>query len=178
MIFYVISIFLVGLCVSSEDERLLDAIDRGDSGAGASPFVIAIVNGGISVLPSILNAVILSSAWSAGKCRKSNSSDSRSRQKETNAGQGNAFFYASTRILYSSALDGRAPKIFKFTKFGVPYACVAATSALSLLAYLNVSNASSEVFFWFSNISAVSTLLVWGSICSKSNSLRPPMNHH
>lgn len=137
------AIFLVGLCVSSSDPRLLNAIDTSAPGAAASPFVIAIVNGGIPVLPHILNAVILSSAWSAG----------------------NAFFYASTRVLYSSALDGKAPKVFTYERFGVPYACVAATSSLSLIAYLNVSNASAQVFFWFSNISAVSTLIVWCSIC-------------
>lgn len=143
LIFYVLAIFLVGMCVSSEDPRLLNAISDSAPGAAASPFVIAIVNGGIPVLPSIINAVILSSAWSAG----------------------NAFFYSSTRILYAAALDGKAPSFFTFERFGVPYACVGATTLLSLLAYLNVSNGSADVFFWFSNISAVSTLLVWASIC-------------
>ena len=66
--------------------------------------------------------------------------------------------------MYAAALDGKAPKFLAFEKYGVPYACVVATTALSLLAYLNVSNGSSEVFFWFSNISAVSTLLVWSAI--------------
>ncbi|KAF2208322.1 hypothetical protein CERZMDRAFT_101391 [Cercospora zeae-maydis SCOH1-5] len=143
LIFYILAIFLVGLCVSSEDPRLLNAIDSSAPGAAASPFVIAIVNGGIPVLPHILNAVILSSAWSAG----------------------NAFYYSSTRVLYASALDGKAPAFLRYEKFGVPYACVAATAFISLLAYLNVSNASAQVFFWFSNISAVSTLIVWCSIC-------------
>ncbi|KAK4621235.1 putative proline-specific permease put4 [Fulvia fulva] len=143
LIFYVLAIFLVGMCVSSEDPRLLNAITEGAPGAAASPFVIAIVNGGMPVLPHIINAVILSSTWSAG----------------------NAFFYSSTRVLYASALDGKAPKFLTYERFGVPYACVAATSLLSLLAYLNVSNGSAQVFIWFSNISAVSTLLVWGSIC-------------
>ena len=86
--------------------------------------------------------MVLSSAWSAG----------------------NAFFYSSTRVLYASALDGKAPKILTFERFGVPYACVVLTTALGMLAYLNVANTSSEVFFWFSNISAVSTLIVWCSI--------------
>lgn len=45
LIFYVLAIFLVGMCVSSEDPRLLNAIDRSAPGAAASPFVIAIVNG-------------------------------------------------------------------------------------------------------------------------------------
>ncbi|KAJ5833971.1 hypothetical protein N7474_002282 [Penicillium riverlandense] len=121
-IFYVGSVFLIGLCVS--------------------PFVIAIENGGIHVLPSIINAVVLTSAVSAD----------------------NSFFYASTRILYSTALDGKAPRFLRYEKFGVPYACVAITGALSLLVYLNVSASSAEVFFWISNLSSVSTLIVWTSI--------------
>ncbi|KAJ6138831.1 Amino acid/polyamine transporter I [Penicillium samsonianum] len=143
-IFYVGSVFLVGLCVSSQDHRLLNAIDAGAAGVGASPFVIAIENGGIQVLPSIINAVVLTSALSAG----------------------NSFFYASTRILYSTALDGKAPRLLRFEKFGVPYACVAVTAALSLLVYLNVSSSSAEVFFWISNLSSVSTLIVWSSIAA------------
>ncbi|KAI0413090.1 AAT family amino acid transporter [Xylaria grammica] len=142
-LFYVLAVFLVTLCVSSMDPRLLDAIRTSAPGAASSPFVIAIENGGIAVLPSIINAVILSSAWSAG----------------------NSFFYASTRVLYSAALDGKAPAFLAFERWGVPYACVAATTLLSLLAYLTVSNSGENVFFWFSNLSAVSTLIVWSSVC-------------
>ncbi|PGH13132.1 hypothetical protein AJ79_03839 [Helicocarpus griseus UAMH5409] len=141
-IFYVVSIFLVGMCVSRNDPRLLDAIDRGEPGVAASPFVIAIANGGIRALPSIINAVVLSSAWSAG----------------------NAFFYASTRILYATALDGKAPRFLRYEKWGIPYGCVGITSALSLLVYLNVSSHSEDVFFWISNLSSVSTLIVWTSV--------------
>ncbi|KAL0768923.1 hypothetical protein CaCOL14_008231 [Colletotrichum acutatum] len=142
-IFYVLAIFLVGLCVSSEDPNLLNAISSSSPGAAQSPFVIAISNAGIGTLPSIINGVILSSAWSAG----------------------NSFFYASTRVLYAAALDGKAPAILKWERFGVPYACVVATSALGCLVYLNVNNRAAEVFFWISNLSAVSTLIVWASVC-------------
>ncbi|KAI2608736.1 proline-specific permease [Hypoxylon fragiforme] len=142
-LFYVLAVFLVTLCVSSRDARLLDAIAAEAPGAAASPFVIAIENGGIRVLPSIINAVVLTSAWSAG----------------------NSFFYASTRVLYAAALDGKAPRFLRYERWGVPYACVAATTALSLLSYMNLDHQGEEVFFWFSNISAVSTLIVWASIC-------------
>ncbi|KAF6822539.1 amino acid permease [Colletotrichum plurivorum] len=141
-IFYVLAIFLVGLCVSSADPSLLNAISSSAPGAAQSPFVIAIHNAGIRTLPSIINGVVLSSAWSAG----------------------NSFFYASTRVLYSAALDGKAPSILRFERFGVPYACVAATTALGCLVYLNVGNRAAEVFFWVSNLSAVSTLIVWASV--------------
>jgi yeast amino acid transporter len=144
LIFYVLSILLVGMCVSSQDPHLLNAINNSRPGVAASPFVIAIENSGISGLPSLINAVVLTSAWSAG----------------------NSFFYSSTRVLYSAALDGKAPSILKFERFGVPYVCVFATAALSCLAYLNAGAGSAgEVFFWISNLSSVSTLIVWGSIC-------------
>ncbi|KAJ5835366.1 Amino acid/polyamine transporter I [Penicillium robsamsonii] len=155
-IFYVGSVFLVGLCVSSKDHRLLNAIDAGAAGVGASPFVIAIENGGIPVLPSIINAVVLTSAFSAG----------------------NSFFYASTRILYSTALDGKAPRLLRFEKFGVPYACVVVTAALSLLVYLNVASSSAEVFFWISNLSSVSTLIVWSSIAATYVRFYQGLKHH
>ncbi|TWU71920.1 hypothetical protein ED733_002857 [Metarhizium rileyi] len=142
-IFYVLSVLLVGLCVSSKDPELLNAISSSAPGAAQSPFVIAIQNAGIQTLPSIINAVILTSAWSAG----------------------NSFFYASTRVLYAAALDGKTPSLLKWEKFGVPYGCVAATTALSCLVYLSVNHRSAEVFFWISNLSAVSTLIVWASVC-------------
>ncbi|WKT51935.1 hypothetical protein QSH57_002449 [Fusarium oxysporum f. sp. vasinfectum] len=141
-IFYVLSIFLVGLCVSSKDPNLLNAINKSAPGAAQSPFVIAIRNGGIKILPSIINAVILTSAWSSG----------------------NSLFYAATRVLYAAALDGKAPRILTWERFGVPYLCVGVTTIFGLLVYLNVSNSGSEVFFWFSNLSGVGALIIWASV--------------
>ncbi|KAI8692480.1 AA-permease domain-containing protein [Fusarium sp. Ph1] len=143
VLFYILSVFLVGLCVSSKDPSLLNAINSSAPGAAQSPFVIAIRNGGIKTLPSIINAVILTSAWSSG----------------------NSLFYAGTRVLYAAALDGKAPAILAYEKFGVPYLCVAVTSAFGLLVYLNVSNSGAEVFFWLSNLSGVGALIIWASVC-------------
>lgn len=142
-IFYVLAIFLVGLCTSSRDPKLLNAISSSAPGAGQSPFVVAIDNAGIRTLPHIINAVVLSSAWSAG----------------------NSFFYASTRVLYSAALDGKAPRFLRFERYGVPYGCVAATAALGCLSYMSVSEKSVPTFWYISNLSAVSTLVVWASVC-------------
>lgn len=58
---YIASAFLIGLLVSPTDPSL----DL-RSTAAKSPFVIAIKNAGIPALPGIINAVLLSSAWSAG----------------------------------------------------------------------------------------------------------------
>ncbi|KAJ5750809.1 hypothetical protein N7533_007837 [Penicillium manginii] len=56
--FYVGGVFCLGLVVSSSNNRLIDAT-KASTGAGASPFVVAIVDSGISVLPHIINGCLL-----------------------------------------------------------------------------------------------------------------------
>ncbi|KPM42001.1 putative proline-specific permease put4 [Neonectria ditissima] len=134
-IFYGISSLLIGILVPSDDPNLLGA-----SNASASPFVIGIQNVGIPVLNHIINAAVLTSAWSAG----------------------NSFLYSGSRVLYSMALNGQAPKIFRITnKYGVPWAAVLFTWAFGLLAFLNVSNSGATVFNWFVNISTISGFIAW-----------------
>lgn len=137
MAFYVLGIFIIGVLVSYDDPRLLN----GGDDASASPFVIAINNAGIHALPSIVNAVILISAWSAG----------------------NADLYAASRTMYALALEGQLPKIFRLcTKRGLPIVCVAITALFGPLAYMNVgSGTATEVFNWLYNISTVAGILTW-----------------
>lgn len=66
MILYIITIFCIGLVVRSDDKAL--TAHSGD--AGASPFAIAAINAGIKAVPSIINAVVVTSAWSAGNSGK------------------------------------------------------------------------------------------------------------
>lgn len=135
-IFYGFGSFIIGVIVPSDDERLLSAT----SNATASPFVIGIARAGIGGLNHVINAAILTSAWSAG----------------------NAFLFSGSRVLYGMALAGDAPKIFgKTNKKGVPYPAVLATWAIGLLAYLNVSSTGAQVFTWFSNISTISGFIAW-----------------
>ncbi|KAL2156961.1 hypothetical protein VTH06DRAFT_1378, partial [Thermothelomyces fergusii] len=95
---------------------------------------------GIRGLDHVINAAILTSAWSAG----------------------NAFLYSGSRVLYSLAATGQAPAVFaRTTRRGVPYAAVLATWAVGLLAYLNVSQNGAQVFLWFSNLSTISGFLGW-----------------
>lgn len=62
----VVSIFVISLIVPSNDEEL----SNGAGDASASPFVIAARRSGITVIPSIINAGVLTSAWSAGNSGK------------------------------------------------------------------------------------------------------------
>ncbi|KAM0476794.1 hypothetical protein ACHAPX_006219 [Trichoderma viride] len=134
-LFYGVASLVIGIIVASNDPKLLGASD-----ASASPFVIGIQNAGIPVLNHIINAVILTSAWSAG----------------------NSFLYSASRVLYSMSISGGAPKIFGHTnRWGVPYVAVLFTWAFTLLAFLNVSNSGATVFNWFVNISTISGFIAW-----------------
>ncbi|KAI6876088.1 hypothetical protein D0867_15567 [Hortaea werneckii] len=135
-IFYGLGSLSIGVIVPFNDSQLLS----GESNASASPFVIGIQRAGIPVLNHIINAAILTSAWSAG----------------------NAFLYSGSRVLYSMALNKQAPKFFSSTtKKGVPWAAVLATWLFGCLGFLNVSNSGAQVFNWFSNISTISGYIAW-----------------
>lgn len=138
-IFYIAAVLVVGMLVSSSDGRLSN-----DSGTAAtSPFVIAAGDAGIKAIPSVVNAVCLTSAWSAS----------------------NQSMLAGTRTLYGLAIKGHAPKIFlKTTKWGIPYMCVLLQVAFSFLAYMCVSNSALTVFYWFVDLTAAGTLVSWISI--------------
>ncbi|KAG9123387.1 hypothetical protein FRC07_015006 [Ceratobasidium sp. 392] len=117
LIFYVIGIFIIGLLVPFNSEQLLN---NSGNNASASPFVIAIKTAGIKGLPSVINAVILISAWSAG----------------------NSDLYASSRTLYALALSGQAPAFLKkCTKGGLPYMNAGSTTAVTVFNWLyNISS--------------------------------------
>lgn len=140
VIFYCLSALAIGVTCPSNDKRLTS----GGSGAGSSPFVAAIANAGIRVLPSIVNAVILLSAWSAG----------------------NSFLYISSRALYSLAVQGSAPQIFKTcNSWGVPYYAVSISALFSALAYLNVSSSGIVVFNWLINLTNTFGMISWICCC-------------
>ncbi|KAF2746238.1 amino-acid permease inda1 [Sporormia fimetaria CBS 119925] len=141
LFFYVLGSFMIGVTVSSNDEGLTASDAKG---AQSSPWVLAIQNAGIPVLPHIINAVILTSASSSG----------------------NAFLYTGSRYLFGVAQNGQAPKfLLKCSKGGVPYYCVGITASISLLTYMTVSAGASEVFDWFYKLTTTAQLFTWCSVC-------------
>lgn len=124
----------IGVVCPSNDPSLAVA------GTASSPFVIAIRNAGIRALDSIVNALILLSACTAG----------------------NAFLYSASRNLYSLAVAGNAPAIFKrCNSYGLPYYAVAASASFSPLAYLSLSSTSLTVFNWLINITNSAGFISW-----------------
>jgi yeast amino acid transporter len=144
LFFYVLGSLAIGVLVPSNDTNLLSAIEEDAAGAARSPWVIAINRAGISGLPGLINAVILTSASSSA----------------------NAFLYTGSRYLFALAQNRQAPRfLLKCSKSGVPYYCVCITASVSLLTYMSCSAGSSTVFTWFQNLTTISTLFTWVSIC-------------
>ncbi|KAJ5293835.1 hypothetical protein N7508_008656 [Penicillium antarcticum] len=139
-VFYVLSIFMAGLVIPSNDPNLLHITGT----ASQSPFVIAAHRAGIHDVPSIINAAIVTSAWSAG----------------------NSFILYGSRILFGMAVQGHAPAVFAWlNRFSVPYVAISFFGAFMCLGYLVVSKSANTVFSWLQALVAVSTLVDWGIIC-------------
>ena len=139
LIFYFFGTLAIGVTVPHTDPGLTSGTDD----ARSSPWVIAVQNAQVPILPDIINAVILTSAASAG----------------------NAFLYNGSRYLFGLAQGGQAPHIFlKCTKTGVPIFCVAFTAIWSLLTYLSCGSSASTVFNWFLNLTTIANLFTWVSI--------------
>ncbi|KAJ0329437.1 hypothetical protein COL5a_003995 [Colletotrichum fioriniae] len=85
-IFFVGGALCVGIVLPANDPTLLSVLSSGETGTGAaSPFVIAMKNMNVGVLPHFVNALLLTSIYSAG----------------------NAYVYCSSRSLYGSDLPYR-----------------------------------------------------------------------
>ncbi|KAF9890555.1 hypothetical protein FE257_005686 [Aspergillus nanangensis] len=139
LVFFVLTIFFIGLLVPYDNPHLIsDASD-----ASASPMVIAANLAGVKVLPSLINAVLLTVVLSAA----------------------NSNVYSGSRILLGLAHDGFAPSFFGWvSSHGVPYVSVFFTAAFGLLGFMNVSHSGGQVFNWLVNISGVAGFLCWGCI--------------
>lgn len=133
---YVLTGLVVGMLIPSNDPNLF----KKSGNAGQSPFVLVFNQAGVKVLPHIVNALVLSSAFSSA----------------------NGMLYSSSRLLFALGVQGQAPKfVTKVTRSGVPYVAILAGGTFSFLAFLNANNNSGKVFNWFVNLSAVGSLLNW-----------------
>ncbi|SCU81040.1 LADA_0B10880g1_1 [Lachancea dasiensis] len=136
MLFYIGSLFFIGLLVPYNDEKLTSSA----SYVASSPFIIAIENSGTKVLPHIFNAVVLITIISAA----------------------NSNVYVSSRVLLGLANEGLAPRFLKrINRHGIPDFCVGICALFGFLGYLSVSNGGATAFDWLLNITAVAGFFAW-----------------
>ncbi|KAK6851839.1 General amino acid permease AGP2 [Apiospora arundinis] len=129
-LFFIMGALCVGIVVPYNAKALQELYDGSGSGSGtaaASPYVIAMNNLGIGILPDVTNALMLTSIFSAG----------------------NTYTYAATRSLFGLALEGRAPRFLRKTlKNGVPIWCFAITMLFPVLSFLSLGSGSGKVLTW------------------------------
>ena len=100
-------------------------------------------NAGVLGAATLMNAVILTSILSAG----------------------NSGLYASTRMLYALAMDGKAPKLFKMVnRRGVPIPALIMTTAIGGFAFLTSIIGNGGAYIWLVNVSGLSGFIVWMGI--------------
>jgi amino acid transporter len=133
-LFFIVGALAVGVLIPYNDptlEAILNGDLSGSATGAASPYVIAMQNLGVDVLPDLVNALLVTSIFSAG----------------------NTYTYCATRSLYGLSLEGRAPKFLRYcTKNGVPLACFCVVMVFPCLAFLQLGSASAKVLTWLLNL--------------------------
>jgi lysine-specific permease len=137
LLFYVLTIFVIGMLIPYTDPNLLrSSVDN----VAISPFTLVFQRAGFALAASVMNAVILTAVLSAG----------------------NSAMYASTRMLWALAKDGKAPRLFaKVNGRGVPMNALYVNILIGFLAFLSSLYGNGVVYTWMLNASGLSGFLVW-----------------
>lgn len=137
LLFYVLAIFVISLIIPYTDPNLLR---NDETDISVSPFTLVFSNAGLLSAAAIMNTVILTSVLSAG----------------------NSGLYASTRMLYALAKEGKAPKIFtRLSHSGVPRAALIATTLVAMLCFLTSMFEDRIVYFWLLKMSGMTGFIAW-----------------
>lgn len=140
ILFYIVSLTLVGLLVPFNDPSL----KNNDGTARSSPFVIAINNAGIRGLPSVMNVVIIISILSVA----------------------NSSVYGSSRTLAALGAAGQAPKFFSYIdRKGRPIFGLLVQALFGLMCFSSATGKEAAVFKWLLALSGSSLFFTWASIC-------------
>ncbi|MBA4603351.1 amino acid permease [Thermoactinomyces mirandus] len=137
LLFYTLTILVIGLILPYTHPNLVGGdVDQ----IAKSPFTMVFERAGLAFAASVMNAVILTSVLSAG----------------------NSGMYASTRMLWQLAVEGKAPKIFsKLNKGGVPIYSLLLTTVVGMVAFLASLVGDGTIYAWLLNASGLSGFLVW-----------------
>jgi amino acid transporter len=140
VIFYLGTIFFIGLLIPYNSPRLLSA----QSKTGASPLTISLQDAGIHVAAHIINGLIVLSVVSAGM----------------------SSIYVTSRTICYLGKTGRAPKFLGITtKHGVPLPAIVFCNLFACICFVNQgSGGAGAAYTYLINLSGVSTFIVWAVI--------------
>jgi lysine-specific permease len=137
LLFYILAILVISLLIPYTEESLL----RNNVGdISVSPFTLVFENAGLAFAAALMNAVILTSVLSAGS----------------------SGMYASTRMLFALAQEGKAPKFFaRLAKNGVPRNALYATTLVAALCFLSYLWGENTLYLWLLNASGMTGFIAW-----------------
>jgi len=134
LLFYVLAILIISLIIPFTNDNLA----AGD--VTLSPFTLVFKKAGIAFAASVMNGIILTAVLSAG----------------------NSGMYASTRMLWDLAREGKAPKFLaKLDPRGVPVNALIVTTLVGTLAFLASFFGDGVVYTWLLNASGMSGFIAW-----------------
>ncbi|MED1488512.1 amino acid permease [Bacillus smithii] len=134
LLFYVLAILVISLLIPYTNPNLAN------DDVSVSPFTLVFQKAGIAFAASVMNAIILTAVLSAG----------------------NSGMYASTRMLWNLAMEGKAPKFLaKLDKRGVPVNSLIVTALVGCLAFLASLFGDGVVYTWLLNASGMTGFIAW-----------------
>ncbi|CAH0208750.1 Lysine-specific permease [Peribacillus simplex] len=138
-LFYILAILVIGLIVPYTNGSL-----QGHT-IMVSPFTMVFEKVGLAFAASVMNAIILTAVLSAG----------------------NSSLYVTSRMLYSMANEGLAPRIFgKLNKRGVPIWGLIVTSLVGMLAFFASVFGDGVIYIWLMNAVGVTGFIFWLGIAA------------
>lgn len=138
-LFYILAIVVIGLIVPYTNSNL-----QGHT-IMVSPFTMVFEKVGLAFAASVMNAIILTAVLSAG----------------------NSSLYVTSRMLYSMAKEGLAPRIFgKLNKRGVPIWGLVVTSLVGMLAFFASIFGDGVIYIWLMNAVGVTGFIFWLGIAA------------
>lgn len=138
-LFYILAILVIGLIVPYTNGSL-----QGHT-IMVSPFTMVFEKVGLAFAASVMNAIILTAVLSAG----------------------NSSLYVTSRMLYSMAKEGLAPRIFgKLNKRGVPIWGLVVTSLVGMLAFFASIFGDGVIYIWLMNAVGVTGFIFWLGIAA------------
>ncbi|KAF9311955.1 hypothetical protein BG003_006778 [Podila horticola] len=144
LLFYILSLMIIGLVIPWTDPSLLDSVMADvNTAATVAPFTTVFKMAKLPGADHAINAVLLTAVLSAGQ----------------------SSFYASTRTLMAMGREGKMPAIFgRVNSRGVPLYSLAFVTLIACIAFVCDLFGEGVVFKWLVNLTGMSALLTWMSI--------------
>ncbi|KAI0114441.1 amino acid permease/ SLC12A domain-containing protein [Nemania sp. FL0031] len=146
---YILPVLMLGfvlhidLSPTTASDENATTIQDSSQDALISPFVLAISQAKIPVLPSLMNAVIVVAIFSMA----------------------NASIFAASRALQAISARGMGPRFCAIVRWDRPVGALVVVFVFSFISFAGAAQQGDTVFVWLLSLASCSNYLTWCSIC-------------